>query len=134
MKLLRHVVLAVALALPVGACSTVQQAWNVATSAEVPAQAVVVAANSFNALEVTATNYLRLPKCGKTPSVVCRSPTVSAKLYPLVRSGRKARDAALQFLDTHPGQLGDKGLYDALITSINVLQVVMDQYNVGGAQ
>ncbi|KGT75782.1 hypothetical protein MA20_31790 [Bradyrhizobium japonicum] len=109
--------------------STVASAISGAT---VNPQAVLVASNIFDGLEVTATNYLRLAKCnGTTP--VCRDPAATKTIIPAVRSGRVARNNLQQFFKDHPGQLGPSGLYDALQKSIGTLQSVYAQYQIGGA-
>jgi hypothetical protein len=102
------------------------------TGATVNPQAVLVASNIFDGLEVTATNYLRLPKCnGSTP--VCRDPAATKAIIPAIRSGRVARNNLQQFFRDHPGQLGPSGLYDALQSSIGTLQSIYAQYQIGGA-
>jgi hypothetical protein len=112
-------------------CANVQNAYNTATGATVSPQVVLVAANAFNALEATATNYLLLPKCPQQ-APICRDPSATKKIIPAVRSGRVARNNLIQFLKDHPSQLGPTGLYDALQASISTLQGVFNQYNVAG--
>ncbi|WP_027517895.1 hypothetical protein [Bradyrhizobium sp. WSM1417] len=105
---------------------------NAISGATVNPQAVLVASNIFDGLEVTATNYLRLVKCnGTTP--VCRDPVATRAIIPAIRSGRVARNNLQQFFKDHPGQLGPAGLYDALQKSIGTLQSVFAQYQIGGA-
>ena len=94
-------------------------------------QSVVIASNTFDALEVTATNYLRLPSCRKVTSKVCRDATATSLIIPAVRSGRVARNNLQQFLADHPNQLGPSGAFDALNASISTIQGVFAQYNVG---
>jgi len=109
--------------------STVASAISGAT---VNPQAVLVASNIFDGLEVTATNYLRLAKCnGTTP--VCRDPAATKAIVPAVLSGRVARNNLQQFFKDHLGQLGPQGLYDALQTSIATLQAAYAKYQIGGA-
>lgn len=129
--MMKKILIPLVLALSLGACANLQNAWNVATSAQVTYQTVAIAANTFDALEATATAYLRLPKCGGTV-VVCRDPTATKKIIPAVRAGRVARNNLEQFFVDHPGQLGPQGLYDALQASINTLQGVISQYNIQG--
>lgn len=123
--------LIIALALSLTACSNLKNAWEVATTASVSPTAVYVAANTFDALEATATNYLRLPKCGATNTKICRDQNAVAAIIPAIRSGRVARTNLEQFLKTHPGQLGPQGLYDALTASITTIQNIYAQYNIG---
>jgi hypothetical protein len=119
------------LVLSLGGCASWQNAWNTLTSASVSPQVVFVAGNTFDALEATATNYLRLKKCSATSGPICRDPGATAKLIPAVRAGRVARNNLEQFLVDHPGQLGPTGLYDTLQASISTLQSVIAQYNIG---
>lgn len=129
-----HLALAVSLALFLGGCeslSTVRNAWNVATSASVSATAVIVASDAFNAIEATATVYLNQKKCAGPAKPTCRDPAVTRKIKPAILEGRKARDALIAFLETHPGQLGDKGLYDALQAAIGTAKSVMNTYGIG---
>ena len=91
----------------------------------------MIASNTFDALEVTATNYLRLKSCRKAATVVCRDPTATALIIPAVRSGRVARNNLQQFLADHPNQLGPSGAFDALNASISTIQGVFAQYRIG---
>jgi hypothetical protein len=130
---------ALALGLALGGCSTpfgqkVEGVVSAITGATVSPQAVIVASNVFDGLERTATNYLRLKRCNGTNGPICRDPGATKALIPAIRSGRVARDNLQQFMKDHPGQLGPSGLYDALQTSINTLQAVFAQYNVGAGQ
>lgn len=106
----------------------VQNAFSVLTETQISPTAAVVAANTFNALEATATNYLRLKRCTGANGPICRDPAITTKIVPAVRSGRAARDALIKFVRQHPGQLGASGLYDALVASTSTLQAVYAQY------
>ena len=130
---MRMLSIAAAVALSLAGCAEVQNAWQAVTSASVSPTTVVVAANTFDALEATATNYLRLPKCTGSNGPVCRDPGATKQIIPAVRAGRVARANLEQFFKDHPGQLGPQGLYDALTAAIATLQSVFAQYNVTGA-
>lgn len=132
-KLFTALVLAVAL----GGCATLQNlqrdvqiVWDVATSAKVSPTAVLIAANSFDALEASATNYLRLPRCSAVSGPVCRSPSASRAIIPAVRAGIRARNDLKAFYRDHPGELGPSGLYDALTSSARSIRAVLEQYAV----
>jgi len=125
------------LLLVLGGCaalSKVENAFTTLSGASVSPAAVVVAANSFDALEATATNYLRLPRCGKTATKVCRDKAATAVLIPAIQNGRKARNDLEDFLTDHPGQLGPQGLYDALQLSINTVTGIVATYHIGAPQ
>lgn len=113
--------------------SVTSSAASAVSSATVDPKAIIVAANAFDAIEVTAKNYLRLQRCGATSGPVCRSPAATRPLIAAVRSGREARKNALAFLKSHPGQLGPGGLYDALDASIKTVQAIFANYKIGGA-
>lgn len=120
------------LALSLGACAQIQNAYDTLSGAKVSPQAVIVAANAFNALKATATNYLRLPRCKTTGApVICRSPQATKIIIPAVRAGTVARNNLEQFMREHPGELGPSGVYDALVASSNTLKGVFAQYRIG---
>jgi hypothetical protein len=137
--MLKRVLALAGLALALAGCAQFQAfeqkvstVYSAVTGATVNSQAVLVASNIFDGLEVTATNYLRLAKCdGSTP--VCRDPSATKAIIPAVHSGRVASNNLQQFLKDHPGQLGPSGLYDALQASIATLQAVYAKYQIGGA-
>lgn len=118
------------LALSLGACSTLQKDYAIITGATVSTAAVTVAGNSFDALEATATNYLKLKRCNGTNGPICRDPGATAALIPAVRGARIARNNLEAFLVANPGQLGPTGLYNALTASLNTLEAIFSQYNV----
>lgn len=129
---MKRILLVALIAVSLGGCARLQASWNALTTSQVDATTVIVAANTFNALEATATNYLSLPRCTSTGKpVVCRSPAATAKIIPAVRAGRVARNNLEQFLADHPGQIGAKGLYDALVSANTTLQGIFAQYYVG---
>lgn len=111
-------------------CGPLAKTYDIATKATVSPEAVYIAANSFDALEITATKYLLLPRCGPTVTPVCRSPAATAHIVPAVRTGRDARNKARSFLRDHPGELGPSGIYDGLQTAIGVIQFIFTEYNI----
>ena len=127
---MRKIVLALTLALSLGGCANLQNAYGTLTGATVSPTAVYVARNSFDAVEVTATNYIVY--CKVHPAQYGCSRQAIADLIPAVRSGRVARGNLTQFQKSHPGQLGPVGLYDALIAATNTLQAIATQYNITG--
>lgn len=133
--------LALVAAVTLGGCATfgnipkdVLNVWNVATGVSVSPAAVIVAANTFDALEASATNYLRLPKCSAVSGPVCRAPEAARAIIKAIRAGRPARNQLETFLRTHPGELGPQGLYDALTTTAQTVQAIFAQYQIGGIQ
>jgi hypothetical protein len=108
------------------ACST----WTKLTEATVSPTTVVVAVNAFDAAKATATNYITY--CTPNPAPVGCSESAIVKLIPAVRSGTEARNSLKDFLKTHPGQLGEKGVYDALTSATSTIQAIAAQYNLKG--
>ncbi len=108
--------------------SIVATVESAATGTVSPA-AIYVARNAFDAVEVSATNYLNLKRC--PTAAFCRDPAATALLIPAIRSGRDARNAATLFLKQHPNQLGTQGLYDALTSSTDIIKGILARYNVG---
>lgn len=128
--IMRRTVLALVVAIGLSGCANVERAWDTLTTSQVSPTVVIVAANTFDGLEATATNYLRLPRCTGANGPVCRDPRATSQIIPAVRAGRAARNALEDFLRSHPGQLGPSGLYDSLIAASNTLQAIFTQYNV----
>lgn len=112
-------------------CASIQNAYDTLNGTTVSPTAVYVAANAFDAVEATATNYLRLKKCSATSGPVCRDPSATAQIIPAVRAGRVARTNLENFMAQNPGALGPVGLYNALTTATSTLQSVVSQYKVG---
>lgn len=133
MKKLLAIVL---LSLSLTGCTTfdrIQNSFVAINSATVSPQLVLLASNTFDGLQVTATNYLNLKRCrSATLSPICRDPTATAILIPAVRSGRMARDELQEFYKRHPGSLGPQGTYDALQASIRTIEGIFAQYRIQG--
>jgi len=102
------------------------QALNAISGATVSPTAVVVAANAFNAVKATATNYIAY--CTPNPAPTGCSDAAIQKLIPAVRSGTDARNSLEQFQTDHPGELGDKGVYDALTTATDSIKAIVAEY------
>lgn len=121
-----------------GACSTfgqeISNIYGAATGATVPVSAVLVAGNSFDAVEKTATNYIIFCTANRPNPACANFVTIRGKLAPAVRAGRAARSRLEAFMQANPGALGPAGLYNALQAAVQTLQDVMTQYNIGGAQ
>lgn len=130
--MIRKLFLAAALSasLLAGGCSNVQQSWDILTSAQVPPKEILIAAQGVNAVEATATNYLNLRRCTGSNGPICRDPVVTVQIIPAVQSLREARNNAVLFLKTHPGQLGPSGLIDAINTAADTLNAIYAKYNI----
>jgi hypothetical protein len=128
--------LIIALALSLGGCAGTKVGDFIGTiesaaTGSVSPEAIYIARNAFDTVEVSARNYLSLPRCPKQ-APICRDPSVTPQLIDAVRSGKDARNAATVFLKQHPNQLGSQGLYDALTTATSTIKTILARYNVGG--
>lgn len=119
--------------LSLGGCAQLKNDWNAVTGATVSPEAVLVAGNSFDALEATATNYLTFCKANRALSVCTSYVAARKQILPAVRSGRVARNNLENFLQQNPGQLGPSGLYNALLSAISTLQSTVSQYSITSA-
>ena len=108
------------------ACSTV----TAVTGASVSPTAVVVAANAFDAVKATATNYIAY--CTPNPASAGCSDAAIQKLIPAVRAGTDARNSLEQFQAAHPGQLGSRGVYDALTAATSTIKALVAEYGLKG--
>lgn len=117
-----------------GGCAQFQQFETdvgFVTSATVPASAAVVAANSFDAIEATATNYLRLPTCsGSASQPICKTQVAVNAIVPAIRSGRGARNAIESLLAKNNNGAIPVATYDTLTSAVSVLQNIYSQYNI----
>jgi len=138
-RLLRFGLLACALlagGLPLAGCAdgSLQkfktEVGNVAsaiTSAKINRKAVFTAASVANGLISTADIYLSLPICGKAP---CRNPAATEPIANAQATLSSARSAMLDFMKAHPGELGDKGLYDAMVLATSQIKSIFATYGV----
>src|ERR1700744_6010605 len=120
---MKKYLVAAALALSLGGCASLQtdlnNAWGIVTDATVPTAGVIVAGNSFDALETVATSYLSFCKANRSMSACATYPAVRADLVPAVKAAQIARNNLEAFLVANPGQLGTAGLYNALQAAIS---------------
>lgn len=114
-----------------GLFQTFSNVASVATQATVPTKQVVLARQAFNAVEVTATNFLKLPTCDGANGPICSPAAATQPTIDAVTSGRLARNNLTAFMKAHPGQLGPKGLYDALTAATTTLQSIIAKYKAG---
>lgn len=129
--------LAVALVLlstTLGSCAslnTIKQTWDAAKNVVVNKNGVVIAVQTFNAAERTATVYLNQKKCPRNVQrPTCRSPAITEAIATAITEGQRARDGLLDFAEGHPGAIGDQGLYDALRGSIGTLKSFFAAYKI----
>ena len=108
------------LAFSLGACAQLrglQTAYSIVTESTVPAQTVIVAANSFDAIQATATQYLIY--CKNNITVPACSAGNRRTVIKYVRVGRAARNQLETSIAT--GAPGPGAIYNTLIAAINQL-------------
>ena len=128
---MKRIIYAFLIVASVGGCTQLTNVWDTLSGTTVSPTAVYVAANAFDAVEATATNYLKLPKCTSSSGPVCRNAAATAQIIPAVRAGRVARTNLENFMAQNPGALGPVGLYNALTAATTTLQAIVSQYKVG---
>ena len=80
---------------------------------------VYVAANSFDALEGTAANYLKLPICGSLP---CRTQALSQKLVTDMRAGRLIRNQLEALINAGNGNaIVPTSIYNSLVAVVTAI-------------
>lgn len=112
-------VIALTASVALGGCANLQNAWDVLANAAVSPTQIIVAGNTFDALEATATQYLSYCKSvGYVPQpckLVNRRPVVQA-----VRAGRAARNGLEPYVVA--GTAGPQAIYNTLVQAISTLQ------------
>lgn len=130
---MKKLLLAMTIALSLGGCAEFKNFWDTSVTAvsTVSPSAIYIARNSFDAVEVTATNYIVF--CKVHPRTTGCSKTAIATIIPAVRSGRIARTNLTQWQRNNPpGTWGPASLYNALVAATSTLQQIQAQYNVAG--
>lgn len=125
---MRRQLAAVALLSMLAGCASLDPLF----SASVSPQSVIVAANSFDAIEATATNYLKLPTCSATSGLICKVPAAVAQIVPAIRSGRTARNSLEALLAANANASIPVARYKTLTTAISTLQAIVNQYSLKG--
>jgi hypothetical protein len=140
MHKLRLVAAFALVALTLGGCAQVRETWqkiegaiSAVTGATIDPKALIIAASAWDALEVTAKNYVdpRINRrCTGTNGPICRDPEVTKYVNAAVEAGIAARNDVQAFLRDHPGELGTQGLYEGLQLAIANLKRVFALYNI----
>ena len=115
---MKKLILAATLALSLGACANLQNAWQMITSASVSPTQIIVAGNAFDAAEASATQYLLF--CKVNPVMKGCDLTTRKTVVAAVRAGRTARNGLEPYIVS--GTAGPSALFNTMVTSINTLQ------------
>ena len=134
---MKKLLVIVALAVALSGCAQIQKTFEVTSNAitavenAVTPQQIYIAANAFDAVKVSATNYLELRRCPQN-APFCRDPAVTKKLIPLIRAGTIARNNAVAWARANPNGLADVSLYEKLTGITSTIEEMMKQYHIGG--
>ena len=115
---MKKLLFAVSLALSLGGCANLQNAWQMITSASVSPTQIIVAGNAFDAAEASATQYLLF--CKVNPVMKGCDLTTRKTVVAAVRAGRTARNGLEPYVVT--GTAGPAALFNTMVSSINTLQ------------
>jgi hypothetical protein len=126
MKTFFRLAIAAAACLALASCADLKSAYTAVTTSDVSPKLVVIAGNAFDLAEVTATGYIKY--CTPVPQPAGCDDAAIHKIIPAVKSGRVARNTLEQFLVDHPGELGPKGLYDALVSATATIKAITANY------
>lgn len=124
---MKKLLLALTVALALGGCAKLESAYQAVTSATVTPQQVYIAANAFDGIEASATNYLRLPVCGSLP---CRNPSATKSIVSAIRAGRLARNKLESAVNTNPTAPVDANLYSTLTSSTSTIKAILAEFGV----
>jgi hypothetical protein len=122
MKILHALLVSAALFVLPG-CAAISSIQSI-SSASVSPQQVIVAANAFDAIEITTTNYLRLPPCPQS-TIVCRDQSTAVKLAAAIRKGRVARNQMEAYIANPAGQPVPVSGYNALTLAVSTAQSLL---------
>lgn len=79
-------------------------------------------------MKVTAKNYVAF--CTPVPSPVgCNDNVIQTQLDPAIKAGTTARNSLEDFLASHPGELGDAGVYDELQTATATIGQIVSAFH-----
>ena len=119
---------AAAAMLALAGCANITSAIDTVTQAKVSPAAVAIAVNAFDAVKVTAKNFVAF--CTPVPAPAgCNDTVIQAQLDPAIQAGTAARNSLEDFLASHPGELGDAGVYDALTAATDTLNKVVSAFH-----
>lgn len=127
---MKKLLLIVPLALSLGACASLQvlqsdvsNAFGVLTGTSIPPTALIVAANSFDAAEATATNYLVY--CKSNPAVQPCALSNRQAVVKAVRAGLVLRGQLESYISN--GTSAPPALYQEILGIISSVQSVIPQ-------
>ncbi len=120
----KFAIAAVALAcLGLAGCGAVPKAIEIVAGTSVSQKTVGAGIQTFDGVEITATNYLKLPTCadGQKVATGCKNGATVPKLITDVQAGRAARDKLWADAKASPNGVGAKTLYDSVMAAVKVI-------------
>ena len=124
---MKRLLTALFLATALVGCAKIESAYQAVTTTSISPQQVYIAANAFDAIEASATQYLRLPVCGKLP---CRNPSATNSLVASIRAGRLARNKLEASVNAAPNAPVDANLFATLTSSTTTIKAILAEFGV----
>lgn len=111
------------LSVSLGSCAIIKKAEGV----NVSQQQVSVAVQSFNAVEASVTNYLKLPNCAAGQSIAsgCKDPSSIQAIGNDLHAGRAARDKLWNASLANPSGVGLETLAATVVAAVAKLNADM---------
>jgi hypothetical protein len=110
-------------------CAKLNTVLSAVTTSSIPAKTLYVGISAFDVIEAPAIAYVNYCTV-KAPPAGCDDVTIQTKIEPAINNGITAKKTLLAFLNAHPGQLGDAGVYDALVAATSALTSYSSLYTV----
>ena len=100
------------------------------TNAQLTTNEVYIAANAFDAAELTATQYLKLPPCAGSPTPVCRNPAAVTALANIGRPAYKARATLVASCEVTTNTVACVSAYQTVTQAVTTFQSIFTQYSI----
>lgn len=92
---MKRIILPIVLALALAGCAQMKNLWDgigAISGTTVSGQTVLIAAKTFDGVEIFATNYLSLRRCASDTRPICRESSATPIIKGAIQSGRIARN------------------------------------------
>lgn len=113
-------------ALALGGCAEL----TALEGAQLTTNQVYVASNAFDAAELTAVQYLKLPDCTGSPTPVCRTPAAVTAIANIGRPAYRARETLVATCATSTTAPACVSAYQTVTQAVTTFQSIFTQYNV----
>lgn len=105
-----------------GGCAQLEamrDAIHAAVAAKVSQKEAYLAADAFDVIEITSSNYLRLKICTSSSGPICREPALTPRIEAALLSGRDSRNKVKAYLRLHQNDGADAPI--AATDDLNVM-------------